>query len=717
MSHEGGTAPSDGMGLEWRERVLNGVLTWMAILGAPPTLIGGWRLSVDRPDVSIIAALAYGGILFLAVMRGIDFRVRAGCLIGTIYVGAVLALYNNGVASQGSVLLFGAITFAGVLFDLRTSVRILALSVVTMTLFAAAFVDGRLVGPSVSVAPSTMLDVWVSRVLVFGIVAAGVVVSLTFLLRQLSDSLSTSRRLVEDLERNQIMLAKAEEIAGMGAWSWDSDSGKVSGSEHYHRLLGREPGESATDLDGNLIHPNDLERFMEAQQRLTREGDFNDEFRVVLHDGEERILRIQARTQFDRAGKLRHVDGLAQDVTEERASESERRALEIQLLQAQKMESVGQLAGGVAHDFNNLLTVIGGYSEILLDGAGDDEPSRDAATQVQVAVQRAAELTRKLLAFSRKQVLRDEVLDLNDVVSGIESMLERLIGDQIEIQIDLDPRAGRIEADPGQLEQAIVNLAINARDATPNGGVLLISTAAIELPNEGRPEPESGADGPCVRLSITDTGEGMSEEVVNRIFDPFFTTKEVGKGTGLGMAMVYGFVRQSGGSIEVESNPGRGTRFDIFFPCVDEEVAPKALPQSELAGEPIPKLTILVAEDEEAVRNLVRTTFEGEGHEVHVADGGLSALELASRFDGEIDVLITDMVMPGMMGIELACELRKTRPGIGVLMISGYPTRSDPSEPQIPPDAAFLQKPYNSTLLLEKVYEIVKDQPKVDSSN
>jgi hypothetical protein len=219
------------MRLEWRERVLNGVLFWTAILGAPPTLIGVLRQSVDHPDVPFIAALAYGGIIFLAVMRGIDIRVRAGLLIGTIYAGAVLALYNNGVTSQAGVLLFGAITFAGVLFDLRTSVRLLALSVVTMTLFAAAFVDGRLVGPAVSAAPSTMVEIWVSRVLVFGIMAAGVVISLTFLLRQLGESLSTSRQLVEELERNQHMLAKAEEITGIGAWSWNSVSGKVSGSE------------------------------------------------------------------------------------------------------------------------------------------------------------------------------------------------------------------------------------------------------------------------------------------------------------------------------------------------------------------------------------------------------------------------------------------------------------------------------------------------------
>jgi GAF domain-containing protein/CheY-like chemotaxis protein len=372
-----------------------------------------------------------------------------------------------------------------------------------------------------------------------------------------------------------------------------------------------------------------------------------------------------------------------------------------QLAQAQKMEAIGRLAGGVAHDFNNLLTVIKGRSQLVLHRLGPDDPLRRQVALVEETAERAASLTRQLLAFSRKQVLEAQVLDLNAVVEGIEKMLRRLIGEDIELRVRLWPAVWAVRADPGQLEQVIVNLVVNARDAMPGGGVLTLETANVERPSSAA--PADTPPGACVRLSVSDTGVGMSPGTQARLFEPFFTTKEVGKGTGLGLATVYGIIKQSGGSIAVRSAPGSGTTFDILLPGVEGAVdAPR--PGRPLGEEPGGGETILLVEDEDSVRDLAREILEGRGYTVLEARDGSQALEISEAHAGAIALLLTDVVMPGMSGPQLADRITARRPAVRVLYVSGYTDRAIVTGDG-PPAAALLHKPFSPGVLAGKVRE------------
>jgi len=381
---------------------------------------------------------------------------------------------------------------------------------------------------------------------------------------------------------------------------------------------------------------------------------------------------------------------------------SERKQLEQQLRQSQKMEAVGQLAGGIAHDFNNLLSVIIGYSDILSEHPGLEPKTQSQCKEIKKAGDRAASLTRQLLAFSRQQVLAPEVLNLNTIVVETEKMLKRLIGEDIEFQTALDPALGSVKADPGQIEQIIMNLAVNARDAMPEGGKLVIETSNAELDDAYALHHPPFIAGQYALLAVTDTGIGMDEETKSRIFDPFFTTKEVGKGTGLGLSTVYGVVKQSCGYIWVYSELGHGSVFKIYLPRVDQLVQ-KNQP-SELARELLRGAeTILLAEDEESVRRLTRSLLEDGGYTVLEARNGPQAIEVAGRYSGPIHLLLTDMVMPGMNGRELARTMIADRPKMGVLYVSGYTGSFSLDGEFLDAGASLVQKPFSRTTLLEKV--------------
>ena len=394
---------------------------------------------------------------------------------------------------------------------------------------------------------------------------------------------------------------------------------------------------------------------------------------------------------------------------------SERKLLEQQLRQAQKMEAIGQLAGGVAHDFNNLLSVIIGYSDILLDRAGQDAKMRSQCQEINKAGNRAASLTRQLLAFSRQQVLEPRVLNLNAVVVDTEKMLRRLIGEDIEFRTALDPTLGSVKADPGQIEQIIMNLAVNARDAMPEGGKLVIETSNAELDDSYALQHPPLSPGRYVLLAVTDTGIGMSEETKTHIFEPFFTTKEVGKGTGLGLSTVYGVVKQSGGYIWVYSELGHGSVFKVYLPRVDQSV------QQSRPNELAPELyrgteTVLLVEDEESVRTLTRSLLEEGGYTVIEASNGTHALEIAGRYSEPIHLLLTDVVMPGMNGRALAQKMIAARPKMRVVYISGY-TGSFSSHGELFDAAATLvQKPFSRATLLRKLREALDSQKELEPS-
>jgi len=385
---------------------------------------------------------------------------------------------------------------------------------------------------------------------------------------------------------------------------------------------------------------------------------------------------------------------------------SQRKQLEEQLLHAQKMEAVGRLAGGVAHDFNNMLTVISGYNRMILDELSALDPLRGYAEEILKAADRAAALTNQLLAFSRRQVMQPRVISVNSVIAQTEKMLRRLIGEDVTLALALSPESGNIKADPGHVEQAIVNLAVNARDAMPMGGRLAIETANVMLDETYARTHMGVTPGEFVMIAVSDSGHGMDTETRRRVFEPFFTTKAKGKGTGLGLATVYGIVKQTGGDIWVYSEPGCGTTFKLYFPRVTEPVMDAADSGGETAkragGE-----TILVVEDEKAVRDLTVRMLKHLGYEILTACSGTEALELSAGYPRTIDLLLTDVVMPNMSGRQLADALVLTRPQTRVLFLSGYTENTVVHHGVLEPGVDFLPKPFSRETLSRKVREVL----------
>ncbi|HET7551345.1 MAG TPA: PAS domain S-box protein [Gemmatimonadaceae bacterium] len=407
---------------------------------------------------------------------------------------------------------------------------------------------------------------------------------------------------------------------------------------------------------------------------------------------------------------LHASDGSVRGFAVVMADITERLRLETRLRQTEKMEAVGQLAGGVAHDFNNLLTVITSYSRLLLGEIPPDSPLHADLQQIEGAAKRAATLTRQLLAFSRKQVLRPQRLTLNGVVSGVEKLLRRLVREDIEIVTDMDTAAALVEADPGQLEQVIINLVVNARDAMPGGGTLTIRTANVELDDSyiQRHTEVAVLPGRYAMLSVSDTGIGMTREVQTRIFEPFFTTKGPGTGTGLGLSTVYGIVKQSGGHIWVYSEKGSGTVFKVYLPCAGEggdvASAEKRRTPTRLTGNE----SVLVVEDDDALRYVACRSLRTFGYRVLEAHNGREALELCERHDGPIQIVVTDLVMPEMSGSELASRIAARHPGIRVLLMSGYAGDEAARRGIARAGSAFIEKPFTGDGLAARVREVLE---------
>ena len=383
------------------------------------------------------------------------------------------------------------------------------------------------------------------------------------------------------------------------------------------------------------------------------------------------------------------------------------RASQSQLEHSQKLEAIGQLAGGVAHDFNNMLTAIIGYTDLSLRRVGLENPIRRNLEETKKAAERAASLVRQLLAFSRKQILEPKVLDLNEVVKDMHKMLTRLIGENIQLATRLETELGSVKADPCQVEQIIVNLVVNARDAMPRGGRVTVETANVTLDEQNALKHVSVKPGEYVMLAVSDTGSGMDQETQARIFEPFFTTKEVGKGTGLGLSTVYGIVKQSGGNIWVYSEQGLGTVFKVYLPRIDDATASTIANQSQETNTPRGTETILLVEDEEVVRGLTRKILMQAGYNVLDAKGGDEAIRLCSLHVGPIDLLLTDVVMPEVSGKEVADRLLELRPSIRVLYMSGYTDEAIVQHGVLDANVKFIQKPFTWAGLTRKVREVL----------
>jgi two-component system cell cycle sensor histidine kinase/response regulator CckA len=444
------------------------------------------------------------------------------------------------------------------------------------------------------------------------------------------------------------------------------------------------------------VHPGDRERIARSMPRQAL-GGWDEVYRVVRPDGQVRWIRGRAFPVRDEAGEVYRIAGVSRDITEHRR-------LEEQFHQAQKMEAVGRLAGGVAHDFNNLLSVILGYAALITEDLPQGSALAADVTELRRAGERAAALTSQLLAFSRLQVLQPEAVDLGSVVSGMDKMLGRLIGEDIDLVMNATPGA-MVYADPHQVEQVVMNLAVNARDAMPNGGTLTIDVQGASVGEEEGSDPGGLSAGAYVRLTVTDTGMGMDGPTRERIFEPFFTTKETGKGTGLGLATVYGIVKQSKGHIGVVSEPGLGTSFQVHLPRTDRVGQPVASPEAadRLDGNE----TILLVEDDEQVRVMTRTFLKKRGYVVLDAQNGGEAFLVCEKYGGRIDLLLTDVVMPRMSGKELADRLAPMRPAMKVLFVSGYAGDTIVHHGVLDPGVVFLQKPVPPEVLLRKVREIL----------
>jgi two-component system cell cycle sensor histidine kinase/response regulator CckA len=512
--------------------------------------------------------------------------------------------------------------------------------------------------------------------------------------RDITDAVRTA----ESLEQHRASLEQAQAVAHVGSWVAELDgSGQLTWSAETYRIFGVPAGGFAGTSDAfyERVHPDDREALRAARTAsLEHDNPYDIEHRIVRADGSVRWVHECASIVRDSSGRPLRMIGTVQDITQ-------RRQLEDQLRQAQKMEAIGRLAGGIAHDLNNALTAMAGYAELALGELTAEHVARADVEEIRRAAERAGSVTRQLLAFSRKQLLEPREFDVNETVTSIGRLLSRLLGPDVRVQTRVADQPLRVIGDPGQIEQALINLAVNARDAMPAGGQLTMTTTLETVDEEFARAHVPIAAGPYAIVSIADNGHGMSRETQARIFEPFFTTKEAGKGTGLGLSMVYGTMKQIGGFIFADSELGRGTTFRLYFPPVAARPATAAAPARD--ERPHGHETLLIVEDEAAVRNLVASALRNDGYRMLLASSAEDALTIADSLRDPIDLLLTDAIMPGKSGMELAAIMVERYAGLRVIIMSGY------TEETLPVDTGervtLLQKPFTPRELRRRIRE------------
>jgi PAS domain S-box-containing protein len=583
----------------------------------------------------------------------------------------------------------------------RTPFAVLKALAVPFALAALAYVAAGKAGLAPGSWPLLLLQALMAAIAIAGLVVSGAVwesnrlkIEAQRVHEELEQRISAR---TPELQAAYDQMKEAQHVAQVGSWQWTAADKSVWWSEELYRICGAEPHSFTPSILG-FLHPDDRDMVLTAvRQTLEDHRPFEIENRFIRLDGELRVMHSQGRVVVDESNQVVRMVGTAQDVTE-------RKRLETQLRAAQQMEAVGRLAGGIAHDFNNLITAISGFTEMVLGTLDETDSRRGDLLEVQKAATRAASLTAQLLAFGRRQFLQPKVLDVNALVGDIEKLLRRTIGEDIELSLTFDPMLEAVRADPGQLEQVVVNIAVNARDAMPKGGQLRFATDMVEVDEAAAQARAPMAPGRYVRLTITDTGSGMSPEIQQHIFEPFFTTKALHKGTGLGLATVYGIVQQSGGYVWVTSQPELGTSFEIYLPAVKEAVEAPA-PGEETAALTGGTETVLLAEDDGAVRRLASVALRQYGYTVLEARDGEEALRVArSDRRRHIHLLITDVVMPGLSGGELALQLAAERPDMRVLYTSGY-AEDITMRAGLARGVALLAKPFVSCDIVRRVRE------------
>ena len=712
----------------WRADLLRIVQRIAVVLGGFLCIPTMWlALRADADVVAVIVVVGYLVLIGLTLTTHISVRWRAIGTCGVLYgIGTGLLV---GVGSISQIHLFAFSMLTTLLLGWRAGLGAVVLSTATIAVAGAIGMAHPelgvsrwgfdLTGGALVTATFAVLDV--ALVVVLGAVLS----ALEHALRQALSSaeavgqehaavLSSNKALSQELEvraqreielrEQRAMLRIAGQIARIGGWHLDAVTGSVTWSDETRALHADAGNPDIHDASAiQFFLPAYRQTLIDAIHRCRDDGlSFDIEAEVMKPAHGAGWWRVLGVAEQDHSGAVTGVQGALQDITQQKTGEARHQKLEEQLLQAQKMEAIGSLAGGIAHDFNNLLSVILSYSELIITDLPAGNAAVDDLKEIIKAGERASKLTRQLLAFSRKQILQPVVLEFNPVVVGVQKMLVRLLGEDLKLTLLLDADTGKVFADEGQLEQVILNLVVNARDAMPDGGSVTIETASIDLDEEYAAGHAGVVAGPHVMLAVTDTGIGMDKATQARIFEPFFTTKDKSKGTGLGLSTVYGIVQQSGGHIWVYSEPGQGTTFKLYLPRTDRRVSP----QVEAPPTPISlrgNETILLVEDEEQVRTVMCSVLRAHGYNVLEAQNGGEAFLLCEQFTATIHLLVTDVVMPRMSGRQLAERLRPLRPLMPVLYVSGYTENTIVHHGILDAGIEFLAKPIMPGPLLTRV--------------
>jgi PAS domain S-box-containing protein len=524
--------------------------------------------------------------------------------------------------------------------------------------------------------------------------------NLSVFFQDVTERVEAERRARAGDERLRVAL----DAGRFGVWEWDMMSGRVTWSDRTHELHGVPVGSFGGRLEDftTLVHPDDLGRVTDLIQGAIRDHlPYEVEFRVVHPDGSVHWLATAGRVLYEPDGQPSRMLGVTWERTQQRQEEETAR-------HAQRMEAIGRLAGGIAHEVNNQMSVVLGFAQFLLRRTELPADVRGDVTEIQRAGERSAAITSQLLAFSRRQLLRPELLDLTEVVSRFERVVKRSVGEPSDLVLRLGVALPRVEADRGQVEQVLLNLALNAADAMPDGGTLTITTKEVRLPGDlgALGAGIAVAGGPYVRLTVTDTGHGMDASVVRHVFEPFFTTKPLGKGTGLGLSTVYGIVKQSGGYVWVDSAPGAGTSVHVDFPVAKAPAVSAGQPEPALRTTPARGL-VMVVEDEPSVRAMVSRVLEEEGYEVVAAQDGQEALSALAGRNG-VRLVVSDVAMPVMSGRELGDTLARTHPDLPVLYMSGFADDEIISRGLLEPGRPFIQKPFGTELFARRVAELLQ---------
>jgi signal transduction histidine kinase/CheY-like chemotaxis protein len=695
----------------WRDDLLRIVLRVTAMLGALVYVPSVWLAWVNSMWlVVVIDTIALGGVFVLARVERIPLRVRAAFTSLLFYMLGAGLMVTVGSISQ--IYLFAFSLFATVLMGLRWGLASVVINTVTLLGIGAL----GIIAPEM-VAPKWVMDLpgWtlitanftfvnLSLVLAFGAVIAALERSN----RSLMDEVEQRKRSEDSLLRSRALLRIAGRTARLGGWEVNVKDRAVVWSDET-RELHELPEGTQPSLDAAIEYfaPDSRRPIREALKQCLEDGTpFDLAAQLVTARGTPLWVRTIGSAERDEHGVITRVHGSLQDITPEIAAREREQKLELQLRQVQKMEAVGSLAGGIAHDFNNLLSVILSYSGFGMEDLGPEHPVHENLVEINKAGQRAAELTRQLLAFSRKQIISPEIVPLDRVVSGLEKMLRRLLTENITLSILTSPQPGNVSADVSQLEQLIVNLVVNARDAMPDGGQLTIETANVTLDEAYASEHADVKPGPYVMLAVTDTGIGMTRATQERIFEPFFTTKDKAKGTGLGLATVYGIVKQSGGHIWVYSELGVGTTFKLYLPRSDQEPSVQTA-QPVATGTLRGTETVLLVEDQEQVRDVMRVVLRKAGYNVLETSNAGEALLVCEQFGATIHLMLTDVVMPHMSGRQLAERLKPIRPDMRVLYVSGYTENTIVHHGVLDAGIDFLTKPVTPEALLRKVRQVL----------